>query len=155
YGNGDMGNQGIHQMDVARWGLGVKYPSKISAIGGHMMFDDVQENPNVINAAFEFDEGGRKRLLEFEVRHWMTNHEGGMGENGRSPNTVGTIFYGPKGYLTIWDEDNGRYDSFLGKEQQPGPTAKDAGNNWANFIDVVRSRKLSDQNAPIVEGAIS
>jgi predicted dehydrogenase len=90
YGNGDIGNQGIHQMDVARWGLGVKYPSKISAMGGHMMFDDDQETPNVINATFEFDEGGRKRILVFEVRHWITNHEAGMGENGSSPNTVGT-----------------------------------------------------------------
>jgi predicted dehydrogenase len=155
YGNGDIGNQGIHQMDVARWGLGVKYPSKISAMGGHMMFDDDQETPNVINATFEFDEGGRKRILVFEVRHWITNHEAGMGENGSSPNTVGTIFYGPKGYLTIWDEDNGKYTSFLGKEQQPGPTGKDAGNNWANFIAAVRGRKPSDLNAPITEGAIS
>ncbi len=155
YGNGDIGNQGIHQMDVARWGLGVKYPAKVSAIGGHMMFDDDQETPNVLNCSFEFNEGGRKRILEFEVRHWMTNHEGGMGENGSSPNTVGTIFYGSKGYVTIWDEDNGRYTSFLGKEQQPGPSGKDAGNNWANFIDAVRSRKPSDLNAPIVEGAIS
>ena len=48
YGNGDLGNQGIHQVDVARWGLGVKYPTKVSAIGGHFMFDDDQETPNTI-----------------------------------------------------------------------------------------------------------
>jgi predicted dehydrogenase len=155
YGNGDIGNQGIHQMDVARWALGVKYPSKVSAIGGHMMFDDDQETPNLLTATFEFDEGGRKRILVFEVRHWMTNHEAGMGENGSSPNTVGTIIYGSKGYVAIWDEDNGRYSSFLGKEQQPGPSGQDKGNNWANFISAVRSRKVSDLNAPITEGAIS
>jgi predicted dehydrogenase len=155
YGNGDIGNQGIHQMDVARWALGVKYPAKVSAIGGHMMFDDDQETPNLLTATFEFDEGGRKRILVFEVRHWMTNHEAGLGENGTSPNTVGTIIYGSKGYVAVWDEDNGRYDSFLGKEQQPGPSGKDQGNNWANFIAAVRSRKPSDLNAPITEGAIS
>ena len=155
YGNGDIGNQGIHQMDVARWALGVKYPAKVSAIGGHVMFDDDQETPNLLTATFEFDEGGRKRILVFEVRHWMTNHEAGMGENGSSPNTVGTIIYGPKGYVAIWDEDNGRYTSFLGKEQQPGPSGHDKGNNWANFIAAVRSRKPSDLNAPITEGAIS
>src|ERR1700730_11269989 len=49
-GNGDLGNQGVHQVDVARWGLGVKYPSKVSAIGGHFMFDDDQETPNTPNA---------------------------------------------------------------------------------------------------------
>jgi predicted dehydrogenase len=155
YGNGDLGNQGIHQMDVARWALGVKYPAKVSAIGGHMMFDDDQETPNLLTATYEFDEGGRKRILVFEVRHWMTNHEAGMGENGSSPNTVGTILYGPKGYVAVWDEDNGRYSSFLGKEQQPGPSGQDTGNNWANFIAAVRSRKVSDLNAPITEGAIS
>ena len=155
YGNGDIGNQGIHQMDVARWGLGVKYPSKVSAIGGHMMFDDDQETPNLLTATYEFDEGGRKRILVFDVRHWMTNHEAGIGENGSQPNTIGTIFYGPKGYLTIWDEDHGRYSSFLGKEQQPGPSGQDKGNNWENFIAAVRSRKVSDLNAPVTEGAIS
>ena len=45
YGNGDLGNQGIHEVDIARWGLGVKYPTKVSAIGGHFMFDDDQETP--------------------------------------------------------------------------------------------------------------
>ena len=44
-GNGDLGNQGIHEVDIARWGLGVKFPSKVSAIGAKVMFDDDQETP--------------------------------------------------------------------------------------------------------------
>ena len=48
YGNGDMGNQGVHEMDVARWGLGVKIPNKVSAVGGHIMFDDDQQTPNAL-----------------------------------------------------------------------------------------------------------
>jgi hypothetical protein len=48
-GNGDLGNQGIHEVDTARWGLGVGFPTKVSAIGGHFMFDDDQETPNVLN----------------------------------------------------------------------------------------------------------
>jgi predicted dehydrogenase len=155
YGNGDIGNQGIHQMDLARWGLGVKFPTRISAIGGHVMFDDDQETPNELMANFEFDEGGKKKLLSFEVRPWITNHESGIGEDGKSPNTVGAVFYGPKGYVAVWDEDHGRYQSYLGKEQQPGPSGEDKGDNWANFIAAVRSRKRSDLNAPIDEGAIS
>jgi predicted dehydrogenase len=154
YGNGDFGNQGIHQLDVARWALGVTYPAKVSAIGGHVMFDDDQETPNVLTASFEFDAGGKKKLLNFEVRHWITNHEAGMGDDS-PPNTVGAILYGPKGYVVIWDEDHGRYESFLGKEQSRGPSGSDMGNNWANFIAAVRSRKRSDLNAPIEEGALS
>jgi predicted dehydrogenase len=152
YGNGDMGNQGIHEMDVARWGLGVKHPTRINAMGGHFMFDDDQETPNTLTAAFEFNENGRKQMLEFEVRHWMSNHEAGLEKKG-DPNTVGNIFYGSKGYLAIdWYES---YKSYLGKEQTPGPERREGGNNWANFIAALRTRKYSDLNAPIEEGALS
>jgi predicted dehydrogenase len=153
YGNGDIGNQGIHQVDMARWGLGVKYPTRISAMGGHFMFDDDQETPNDLSASFEFDDGGVKKLMTFEVRHWITNHEAGVTET--DPGTVGAIFYGSKGYLTVWSEDFGKYTSFLGREQTPGPSGSDLGNHFGNFIDVVRSRKLPDLNGPIEEGAIS
>ena len=157
YGNGDFGNQGIHQVDVARWGLGVKYPTKVSAIGGHFMFDDDQETPNTLAATFEFDDGGKKKFMVFEVRHWISNHEGGINEKGagKEINTVGDIFYGSKGYMVITDEDHATYYSFLGQEQEPGPSGHDQGNNWANFIQALRSRKYSDLNAPIEEGAIS
>jgi hypothetical protein len=50
YGNGDMGNQGVHEMDIARWGLGVKLPTRITAMGGHFMFKDAQETPNTLMA---------------------------------------------------------------------------------------------------------
>ena len=57
--------------------------------------------------------------------------------------------------MAIWDEDHGRYETFLGKEQQPGPRGQDRGDNWANFIAALRTRKHEDLNAPIEEGAIS
>jgi len=150
YGNGDLGNQGVHQIDAARWLLGVKFPSKISAIGGHYMFDDDQETPNTMTASFEFNEGGKKKLLVFEVRHWMTNGEAGIGSLGDAPNAIGNIIYGSKGYLST---ANG-YKIFLGKEQEPGPapSGTERGDNWANFIKAVRSRNQSDLNAPIEEG---
>ena len=50
YGNGDMGNQGVHEMDIARWGLGVSLPTRITASGAHVMFDDMQNTPNVLMA---------------------------------------------------------------------------------------------------------
>jgi len=152
YGNGDIGNQGIHEMDVARWGLGVKYPTKVSGMGGHFMFDDDQQTPNTMVSTFEFDEGGKKKFLVFEVRHWMSNHEAGIGEErkAKNPNTVGNLFYGSKGYLAI--DGYGQYKTWMGKDQQPGPNRSEDGNNWANFIEAVRSRKQSDLNAPIEEG---
>jgi predicted dehydrogenase len=161
FGNGDLGNQGIHELDICRWGLGVNYPTKVTAIGGKFMFDDDQETPNTITALYEFDGGptGKKKMMEFAVRHWITNHEAGIND-GRSPegklrdrNTIGNIFYGSKGYIAI--EGYTTYSSFLGPNQDPGPARREGGNNWQNFIDVVRSRDKSKLNAPADDAAAS
>jgi predicted dehydrogenase len=153
YGNGDIGNQGIHQMDVARWGLGVKYPVKVSSMGGHYMFDDDQETPNTQLATLEFNGAGKHKLMVFEVRHWITNGEATVGGKG---NAIGNLFYGSKGYMSF----AGGYQTFLGKEQEPGPKWQggrggDEGGHFGNFIAAMRSRKPSDLNAEIEEGAIS
>jgi predicted dehydrogenase len=176
-GNGDFGNQGIHELDVARWGLGVTYPIKVSALGGHFMFDDDQTTPNTLNVAYEFmGADGKRKMLEFEVRHWITNHEADIGTpafgTGEVPaalgnvqekpkprqhkgpqNTIGNIFYGSKGYLAFGGY--GSYRTWLGEDQEAGPHAEAEGNNWANFIDCVRSRKKEDLNAPVEEGQVS
>ena len=155
YGNGDLGNQGIHEVDIARWGLGVKYPTKISAMGGKYMFDDDQETPNTLTATYEFEVDGKKKLMVFEVRHWITNDEAGIGvrADGKPGNTVGNLFYGSKGYMAIDGYD--QYKTFLGREQQPGPARKEGGSNWANFINALRSGSRGELNAEIEEGAIS
>ncbi len=151
YGNGDIGNQGAHEMDVARWGLGVTYPTKVSAMGGHFMFDDDQETPNTITAVYEFDEGGKKKLLVFDVRHWMTHGEAGVGQPGRSG--VGDIFYGSEGYMV---RERFGYRTFLGREQKPGPAAGPSGeNHMENFVQAMRSRRKEDLNAEIEEGAVT
>jgi predicted dehydrogenase len=153
YGNGDIGNQGAHQMDLARWLLGVTYPTKVSSMGGHFLFDDDQETPNTQVATFEFDGLGKRKFLVFEVRHWMSNHEAGIGEGGKKKdsNTIGNIVYGSKGYMVV----GGGYKTFLGREQEPGPGRSGGGNHFKNFLEALRSRKPSDLNAEIEEGATS
>src|SRR6266849_2275122 len=91
YGCGELGNQGAHELDIARWGLGVKLPVRVNAIGGHLMYDDDQDTPNTILATWEFDDGGKKKLMSFEVRHGLSGHEAGIGEGPRTgrPRTVG------------------------------------------------------------------
>jgi predicted dehydrogenase len=145
YGNGDIGNQGIHEVDIARWGLGVGLPTKVSAIGGHFMFDDDQETPNTITASFEFDVNGKKKMMTFEVRHWMSNNEQGS--------KVGNLFYGSNGYLVI--DGYNKYQSFLGRNAEPGPAKNEGGSNWKNFIDTVRTGNLDGQTNKIEEGAMS
>ncbi len=173
YGNGDLGNQGVHQVDVARWGMGLGFPNRVSAAGGHFMADDDQETPNTLTAAFEYDlPGGKRRMMEVEVRHWITNREAGIGSEafgkpqGPVPttgmgaiqgdrNTIGDIFYGSKGYLATGDEDVCAYQTWLGEKQEPGPNRQAAGDHYANFIECVVSRKKEALNAPIEEGYIS
>jgi predicted dehydrogenase len=87
-GNGEIGNQAIHEIDIARWGLGVRFPTHVSAMGGHFIFDDDQETPNVLNATYYFDEpNGKRKMMELEIRPWITNHEA----------EIGTGFYKSKG----------------------------------------------------------
>jgi predicted dehydrogenase len=151
-GNGDLGNQGIHEMDIARWGLGVKYPVKASAIGGHFMFDDDQETPNTLNCAYEFQVNGKPRMLEFEVRHWLTDQEADIKER-TGTNSIGNIFYGPKGYLAV--DTYSSYKSWMGRTQTPGSAGNKGGDHFLNFIGAVRSRQREHLNAEIEEGAAS
>jgi predicted dehydrogenase len=178
-GNGDIGNQGIHEIDIARWGLGVGFPVSVSAMGGHFMFDDDQETPNTLNATLYFDGAdGKRKMMEIEVRHWITNHEaeigtGAYGESAVPPagiaaapkrtpdkqqtlgpmdaktNTIGNLFYGSKGILAIDGYD--AYKTWITNQLEPGPHGKAAGDHYANFIDCVRSRRAEDIHSPIEE----
>ncbi|MGB8474253.1 MAG: Gfo/Idh/MocA family oxidoreductase [Candidatus Acidiferrum sp.] len=183
-GNGEAGNQAIHEIDIARWGLGVGFPVSVSAMGGHFMFEDDQQTPNVLNAVYYFDApGGKRKMMELEIRHWITNHEAEIGTGaygasavppagltphaskkpaGKQPslgpkdaktNTIGNIFYGSKGYLAIDGYD--AYKTWLTDEVVPGPHGKADGDHFANFIDCVRRRRAEDIHAPIDQGHMS
>ncbi len=159
YGNGDIGNQGIHEMDICRWGLGVKLPTKVHSMGGHFMFEDDQNTPNTQIATLEFNKTGKKVIIVFEVRHWMTNNEAGIGQQRddkglvNDSNCIGNIFYGSEGYMAI--EGYNSYQTFLGRKQEPGPSRREGGSNWENFIKAMRSRKREELNADIEEGHLS
>ena len=73
-----------------------------------------------LSAADQFDVGGKKKMMTFEVRHWISPHEAGIAE-GKPGNTVGNQFYGSNGYLVM---DGDKYDSFLGRDEKPGPAAE-------------------------------
>lgn len=146
YGNGDIGNQGVHQMDIARWGLDVTWPTQVTSMAGMFLFDDQKEVPNVINTSFMFpDAGERGRMLVFDTRPWITNDEKGAG--------VGVLFYGSKGYMVI--DSYTRYRIYMGREEKPGPRRDDGGNHYANFIAAMRTRQQELLNAPIEEGHYS
>ena len=127
------------------------------------MFDDDQETPNTLNCAFEFNEGGKRKMMEFEVRHWDTNGEASVappkrGESaaengGGGGDSIGALYYGSKGYLAV--DSYSSYKSWLGKNQEPGPSGKEGGGHFANFAEAVRKHDRNILNAEIEVGAAS
>jgi hypothetical protein len=142
YGNGDLGNQGIHQMDLARWGLGVDdIGTSVLSYGGRLGYEDAGETANTQVSIHEYPNG--KRLV-FEVRGLKTPPLRGA--------TVGVIFYGTEGYVVVPSYSGGV--AFDLKHQQIKRFGGGA-NHFANFLKAVRSRKQTDLNAPVLEGHIS
>jgi len=137
YGNGEIGNQGIHQLDMAQWGLGVQLPRQVIAVGGKFTFDDDKETPEILTALCSYPDQGK--MIEIAVRHWCTPEEQGVG--------VGNIFLGSEGYMLI--RHYTAYETYLGQKREPGPSAKAEGNHYANFVEAVRSRRVSEQNGPV------
>jgi hypothetical protein len=86
-----------------------------------------------------------KKIIQFEVRPWMTNNEDGVG--------IGNIFYGSEGYMVVHGYD--KYETFLGREKKPGPTRKEGGDHYKNFIDAVVARDPKLCNAPVETAHLS
>ncbi len=157
YGNGDVGNQGIHETDLCQWGLDVGLPTKITSMGGKFLWKDAKETPELLTSIYHYPE--QEKIIQFEVRPWLTNSEGGA--------TVGNIFYGDKGYIVIDGYD--KYTSFLGEKNTPGMSKSDGGQaaagvdrglggtdgHFENFIKAVRSRDSSILNGPVETAHLS
>ena len=152
-GNGDIGNQGVHEMDIARWGLQMDaHPVKVSSSGGKYAYDDDQETPNTQLATMNWTP---KEELMFEVRGLITGGESGMERPG---NIVGNLFYGSEGYMWI---DGSTLKIYKGEKREVTLDEKGergtAGNSphMGNFLKAVRSRNHEELNAEIAIGALS
>jgi predicted dehydrogenase len=141
YGNGDLGNQGIHQMDIARWGLGVNELSRaVLSYGGRFGYDDAGETANTQVVVHDY---GDKSLV-FEVRGLKTDKLRGAG--------VGVIFECENGYVVMSSYDSG---SAFDNDGQKIRDFKGEADHFANFLKAVRSRKHEDLFADIEEGHLS
>ncbi|MBI4905357.1 MAG: Gfo/Idh/MocA family oxidoreductase [Acidobacteria bacterium] len=149
-GNGDIGNQGVHEMDVMLWGTGVTtFPKSVICTGGKMLYDDDQETPNLQHATFQHD----GLQLVFEVRGMVTPAEGPLQVRGN--NVVGNIFYGSDGYMAV---DSGGWWLYKGKREpeaegkaQRGETAP----HMDNFLKAVKSRKREELTAEVAVNALA
>lgn len=149
-GNGDMGNQGIHQMDIARWFLGEQALSpKVMSIGGRLGYEDAGDTANTQVVYHDYE----KAPLIFETRGLPKkdmNYKEGMDSYRGS--TVGVIVQCEQGYVVIPSYSNATAFDNDGKELQ---SWKGGGNHFVNFLDCVRSRKRENLNADILEGHLS
>ncbi|HOZ45370.1 MAG TPA: Gfo/Idh/MocA family oxidoreductase [Candidatus Hydrogenedentes bacterium] len=144
YGNGDLGNQGVHQMDVAVWGLGKGFPTRVASMGGRYGYEDQGETANTQVCNYLYDDG---KLLVFEVRGRYTNDEKGV--------MVGNLFYGSDGYMA-----EAKFYDKEGKEipDEKGVNAAElgvTGDHFFSFIQAVNSRKEEDIHGTALEGHIS
>ena len=132
FGNGDIGNQGVHQVDIARWMIpGAKWPKSVISVGGRFGYKDQGQTANTQLAIFDYGEA----LMVFEVRGLKTKRNVGNKQ-----------FFG-KG---------GNKKDVLSLPGVKSPIAdRGQGDNFANFITAVRSRKTEDLNAHVLEGHIS
>ncbi len=143
YGGGDLSNQGIHQMDIALWGLGERGLSKqVFSYGGRLGYEDAGETPNTMVIIHEYPDDGK--TLIFEVR--------GLKTGGLKGARVGVIFYGSEGYIAMTEYTSGAAFDLNGKlvEKFNGN-----GDHHGNFIKAVRSGKIEDLNADVLEGHLS
>ncbi len=157
-GNGDTGNQGPHQFDVARWGINKdEHPVRISSFGGYYKFEKecTQETPNTQTSLFEYADG---TILEFGTR--------GLYTNGEPDVKIGNLFYGTEGWMQI---DGGNWKTFMGRKNEPGITSKTveasadpmnlagagADNHFENFVESLRANKQEMLTCDIEVGYMS
>ena len=136
-GNGELGNNGVHGIDVARWGLDVHYPVRVTAGGGKYRHDDDQETPDTTMVTMDFPEG---KSITWEGLSWspLGPHDSGFGIS----------FHGTEGSLVQQGTGYVMYD-MRGKEIAKGNGAGGDKDHFADFLDGVRTGRLTNADIEI------
>jgi predicted dehydrogenase len=152
-GNGDIGNQGVHQMDICRWGVGQPgMPNWTFSSGGKFAYEDDQETPNTQLATFDY--GGVQ--IVFEVRGLFTGPEAGQPVKGG--NTIGNIFLGSEGWM--WFSGSG-FTVYKGESNEVAMQEKSSSDEGGavthikNFFAACRRRNHKELTADVEIGATS
>lgn len=182
-GNGDIGNQGVHEMGIARWGLGdPQWPETAYAQGGKYAYQDDQETPNTLLSSFKFG----SRELVFEVRGLLTGGEGtpvarkggAPAEGATAPPSsaspiatvpskgaplnimVGNLFYGTEGWAAMSDQGfqafKGESNELVADERPEHGAGSDAtALHMQNFLAACRSRNNKELHDEIGNAYLS
>jgi len=141
YGGGELAHWGVHMLDVARWGLQVETPVRVSSVGGKYSFDDDQETPDSLTVQYDF---GGKSIL-WEQRLWSSH-----GVEGRSS---GVAFHGDQGTLVV---DRGGWKVYDHGEVIAADASDLLKSHLTNFTDCIRTRRTpaADLATGIASGAL-
>ena len=149
FGTGDIGNDGTHEIDYARWGLGVEgLPATATGLGGKYFFDDDQEFPDTATCTFEWPGDGRigsRRQLIFEMRLWDTNYPFNCDSGAEFYGTAGRMLVSKRGKVEVYGERDRRIDNARPKEPP-----QLVGSHQADFLDAIRTSRRP--NADVAEG---
>ena len=146
FGTGDVGNDGTHEIDLARWGLGVDtLPSKVAAIGGKYFHDDDQQFPDTATCVFEYPGNGgvgQRRQLIFEMRIWSTNYPYNC--------DTGVEFIGTQGRMMV--SKRGKLKSLGRETKSSNKSASSSPRTWSTWtISWTPFAPADRPNAPIEE----
>lgn len=143
YGTGDLGNDGVHRIDYARFVMGLEtMPESISCSGGKFFFEDDQEWPDTMFVNYDYPD----KILQYEMRLWSKPKLFGQGE--------GATIYGENGWVLLNNTSWRAYDA-AGKVVQEGKSSVGQREHVRNFLDAIRSRKREELNQEILSGHIS
>jgi predicted dehydrogenase len=162
YGNGDSGNQGPHQTDIARWGLNLnRHPSSVITYGGRLGYKaerndqsyvDAGDTPNTEVSIFDYGD----KTIVFETRGLDVTNSDDAAINlffqRTKGNVIGVLFYGSEGYLV-----QRSYTDCIAYDKQGKMIKKfsGGGNHFSNFVDAVVSRNAEELNADAAQGHYS
>ena len=162
YGNGDLGNQGPHQTDIARWGLGIDtHPISVMSYGGRLGYQAEKGDPNYVDAGDTantevsiYDYGDKSIVFETRGLEIKPSADDELNKlfDSTSGNKVGVVFYGSEGYVvqrrythcTAYDKDMNVIREFRG-----------TGDHFQNFLNACKTRDDRDLNADVREGHLS
>lgn len=139
WGTAELGNNGIHMLDLCRWGMQVEFPQKVSCMGGRYRYDDDQQTPDTTLATYEF----AGKSITWEARSW-----------NRKSSVEGTsdcVFHGEEGTLAITGNGYKIFDP-KGAEIASGSGEGSDKPHTQNFLDAIRANDPNLLNLEILNG---
>jgi predicted dehydrogenase len=140
FGNGELGNNGIHLIDILRWGMRKRLPVRVQSTGGRFGYKDQAQTPNTQNVTWVFDDGS---MMVGQLRGLYTAEP------------MSWDFFGTKGHLHITADGRVRVTMGRNKQPEPEPVYPPNIDHFANFADAVRARNPKLLHAEIEETALS